>query len=155
MSDSLQPHGLWPIGLFHPWDFPGKSARVDCHFLLQGIFPTRRSNPGLLHCRQTLYRLSHQESPNSTKQYHICEFISSKNPIEANEFYNAMKLLCKKAVFTTELLCVDLNNKSCLKQDLLLSILLESELGLINKQCYETKRVLLTLRIQRTGLLAE
>jgi len=66
-----------------------------------------------------------------------------------------MKLLCKKAVFTTELRCVDLNNKSCLKQDLLLSILLESELGLINKQCYETKRVLLTLRIQRTGLLAE
>ena len=27
---------------------------VGCHFLLQGIFPTQRSNPGLLHCRQTL-----------------------------------------------------------------------------------------------------
>ena len=26
---------------------------VDCHFLLQGIFPTQGSNPGLLHCRQT------------------------------------------------------------------------------------------------------
>ena len=24
-----------------PWDFPGKSAGVDCHFLLQGIFPTQ------------------------------------------------------------------------------------------------------------------
>ena len=34
-------------------------------------------------------------------------------------------------------------------------MLLESELDLINKQYYETKRVLLTLRIQRTGLLAE
>ena len=43
-----------------PWDFPGKSAGVDCHFLLQGIFPTQGSNPGLPHCRQTLYRLSHQ-----------------------------------------------------------------------------------------------
>ena len=43
--------------------FPGKSAGVDCHFLLQGIFPTQESNPGLLHCRQTLYRLSHQGSP--------------------------------------------------------------------------------------------
>ena len=29
------------------------------HFLLQGIFPTQGSNPGLPHCRQTLYRLSH------------------------------------------------------------------------------------------------
>ena len=33
------------------------------HFLLQGIFPTQGSNPGLPHCRQTLYPLSHQESP--------------------------------------------------------------------------------------------
>ena len=46
-----------------PWDFPGKSAGVDCHFLLQGIFPTQGSNLGLLHCRQTLYHLSHQGSP--------------------------------------------------------------------------------------------
>ena len=33
-----------------------------CHCLLQGIFPTQESNPGLPHCRQTLYRLSHQGS---------------------------------------------------------------------------------------------
>ena len=46
--------------LLHPWDFLGKSTGVGCHFLLQGIFPTQGSNPGLLHCRQTLYRLSHQ-----------------------------------------------------------------------------------------------
>ena len=32
---------------------------MGCHFLLQGIFLTRGSNPGLPHCRQTLYRLSH------------------------------------------------------------------------------------------------
>ena len=32
-------------------------------FLLQGIFPTQGLNPGLPHCRQTLYRLSHQGSP--------------------------------------------------------------------------------------------
>ena len=44
-----------------PWDFPGKSAGVDCHFLFQGIFPTQESNPGLPHCRQTLYLLSHQD----------------------------------------------------------------------------------------------
>ena len=32
------------------------------HFLLQGIFPTQGSNLGLPYCRQTLYRLSHQET---------------------------------------------------------------------------------------------
>ena len=42
-----------------PWDFPGKNTGVGCHFLLQRIFPTQGSIPGLLHCRQTLYRLSH------------------------------------------------------------------------------------------------
>ena len=44
-------------------DFPGNSTGVDCHFLLQGIFPTQGSNPGLLHCRQTLNHLRHQGSP--------------------------------------------------------------------------------------------
>ena len=37
-----------------PWDFQGKDTGVGCHFLLQGIFPTQGSNPGLLHCRQIL-----------------------------------------------------------------------------------------------------
>ena len=63
VSDSLWPHRLQPARLLCPWDFPGSSAGVDCHFLLQGIFPTRGSNPGLPHCRQTLYLLSHQGSP--------------------------------------------------------------------------------------------
>ena len=48
--------------LLLPWDFQGKSTGVGCHFLLQGIFPTEGLNPGLSHCRQTLYRLSHQGS---------------------------------------------------------------------------------------------
>ena len=30
---------------------------VGCHALLQGIFPTQRSNPGVPHCRWTLYHL--------------------------------------------------------------------------------------------------
>ena len=45
-------------------DSPGKNTGVGCHALLQGIFPTQGSNPGLLHCRQILlYCLSHQGSP--------------------------------------------------------------------------------------------
>ena len=31
--------------------------------LLQGILPTQGSNPGLPHCRQILYQLSHKGSP--------------------------------------------------------------------------------------------
>ena len=37
-----------------PWDSPGKSTGVGCHFLFQGIFPTQGSNLGLPHSRQTL-----------------------------------------------------------------------------------------------------
>ena len=33
---------------------------VGCHSLLQGIFLTQGSNPGLLHCMQILYHLNHQ-----------------------------------------------------------------------------------------------
>ena len=62
VSDSVRPHGLQPTRLLHLWDSPGKNNGVDCHFLLQGIFPTQGSNPGLPHCRQMLYRLSHQGS---------------------------------------------------------------------------------------------
>ena len=49
--------------VLRPWDFPGKSTGVGCHFLLQGLFPTQGLNPHLLHCRQILYHLSHQGSP--------------------------------------------------------------------------------------------
>ena len=48
MSDSLQPRGLVACRLLRPWDFPGKSTGVGCHFLLQGIFLTQGSNSCLL-----------------------------------------------------------------------------------------------------------
>ena len=41
---------------------PGKNTGVDCYAFLQGIFLTQGSNPGLQHCRQILYHLSHQGS---------------------------------------------------------------------------------------------
>ena len=43
-------------------DSPDKNTKVGCHALLQGIFPTQGSNPGLLHCRLILSCLSHQGS---------------------------------------------------------------------------------------------
>ena len=42
---------------------PGKSTGVGSHSLLQGIFPTQGSNPGLPHCRQILYQLSYKGNP--------------------------------------------------------------------------------------------
>ena len=45
-------------------DSPGKNIRMGCQALLQGIFPTQGSNPGLPHCSQILYRLSHREAQN-------------------------------------------------------------------------------------------
>ena len=47
---TLRPHGL-----YSPWNFPGQNTRVGSLSLLQGIFPTQGSNPGLPHCRRILY----------------------------------------------------------------------------------------------------
>ena len=67
-------HGLYPASLLCPWDFPDKNTGMGCHFLLQGIFLSQGSNPGLLHCRQILYWLSHQEAQNA---YVLCLVIQS------------------------------------------------------------------------------
>ena len=47
-----------PMGLYFPWNSPCQSTGVGSHFLLQGIFPTLGTNPGLPHCRKILYQLS-------------------------------------------------------------------------------------------------
>ena len=62
-SHSVVSNSLWPHRLYSPWDSPGQNARVHSLSLLQRIFPTQGSNPGLPHCRQILYQLSHKESP--------------------------------------------------------------------------------------------
>ena len=58
LSDSLCPHGL-----YSPWKFPGQDTGVSWLSLPQRIFPTQGSNPGLLHCMQIFYQLSHKGSP--------------------------------------------------------------------------------------------
>ena len=63
------PMDCSPTGLLCPWDSPGKNTGVGCHFLLQGIFLTQGLNPGLLHCRQTLYHLSEQGSHDQHRQH--------------------------------------------------------------------------------------
>ena len=58
MFDSATP---WTV--CSPWNSPGQNTGVNSLSLLQGVFPTQESNPGLPHCRQILYQLSHQGSP--------------------------------------------------------------------------------------------
>ena len=58
VSNFLQPHGL-----YSPWNSPGQNTGVGSLFLFQGIFPSQRLNPGLLHCRPILYQLSQKGSP--------------------------------------------------------------------------------------------
>ena len=63
VSNSLQPHELWPVRLLCLWDFPGKNTGVGCHFLLQGIFLTQGWNLHLLFGRRILYHWATREAP--------------------------------------------------------------------------------------------
>ena len=73
-----------------------KTIGVGCHFLLQGIFPIQGLNPGLQHCRQILYHLSHQGSPK------ISEAITSSHPV----FMEAVNLLGKYYLCLLNMFCV-------------------------------------------------
>ena len=58
VSNSLRPHGLYSA-----WNSPGQNTGVGSLSLLQRIFPAQGLNPGLPHCRQIIYQLSHKGSP--------------------------------------------------------------------------------------------
>ena len=45
-SDFFRPHGLYSL-----WNSPGQDTGVGSLSLLQGIFPTQRSYPGLSYCK--------------------------------------------------------------------------------------------------------
>ena len=57
MSNSLQPHALYSL--------QARILGVGSLSLLQGIFPTRGSNPDLPLCRRILYQLSHKGNPDN------------------------------------------------------------------------------------------
>jgi len=54
----------WPIQFMNS---PGHNIGMDSLSLLQRIFPTQGSKPGLPHCGQILYQLSHKGSPRILK----------------------------------------------------------------------------------------
>ena len=70
VSDSLRPHRL-----HGPCNSPRQNTGVGSPSPLQGILPNQGPNPGLLHCRQILYQLSHKGSP-KTLEWVACPFSS-------------------------------------------------------------------------------
>ena len=78
VSDSLQPRGLCS-----PWSFPGQNTGVGSLSLLQGIFPTQGSNPGLPHCRQILYPAEPQGKPSEMPSGKLSSFLGQvpMNPV--------------------------------------------------------------------------
>ena len=76
VSDSLQPHGLWPTRLLCPRNSPGKNTGVGSHSLLQGTFPTQGSNPGLL-LSDHIYLNGHADFHG--KHTESCHFFPPKN----------------------------------------------------------------------------
>ena len=66
VSDSFRPMD---------WNSPGQNTGMGSLSLLQVIFPTQGSKPGLLHCRRILYQLSHKGSPQKQKAISNWSFI--------------------------------------------------------------------------------
>ena len=59
VSDSLQPHGLQPTRLLHPWDFPGKSTTsyLSQHLQQMAFYSSVTQPPTTLAC-SSLFSLS-------------------------------------------------------------------------------------------------
>ena len=62
-SHSVMLYSLWPHGLYSPWNSPGQNAGVGSCSLLQGIFPTQGSNPGLCIARGFFTVWATREAP--------------------------------------------------------------------------------------------
>ena len=75
-SRSVLSDSLWPRRLYSPWNSPGKNNEVGSLSLLQGVFPTQGSNPGLPHCRWILYQLSHKGSPSLQGSPRMLEWVA-------------------------------------------------------------------------------
>ena len=127
-SCSVESDCLRPCGLYSPWNSPGHNTRVGSHSLLQGIFPTQGSSPGLPHCRRILYQLSHRGSAR------ILEWIACLFSSESSQSRNWTGVTCVAGGFFTNWAISHLPNRNILEKPL-----------------YNTKTRMLTL-IQSTNL---
>ena len=105
-------NSLWPHELYSPWNSPGQINAVGSLSILQGIFPTQGSNPGLLHCRWVLYQLGHQGSPR------ILEWVAYPFFSRSSQLKNWTRVSCIASRFFTnwairEVLQIFLPSEKC------------------------------------------
>ena len=103
VSDSSRPHGLQPARLLRPWNSPGKDTGAGCRFLLQGIFPTQGSKPGLLHCRQ-IFLPSEPPGKPSKAIYVIIKIIKCTMIMIITRFIESFTILCQLLCYTLPML---------------------------------------------------
>ena len=106
---------------------PGKNTGMGGHSLLQGIFSTQRSNPGLLHCRWILYHLSHWESPLYHNQFssvqplsHVRLFVTPwtaacQVSLSITNSLSLLKFMCIKSVIPSNHLILYCPLSTCLQ----------------------------------------
>ena len=79
-----------PTRLLYLWNFSGTNTGVCCHFFLQGIFLTQRSNWRLLHWQVDSLPLSHLGSPcplaeMTTNCLHLCPLPNSQDLLDGQK----------------------------------------------------------------------
>ena len=94
-SHSVVSNSLWPHGLYSPWNSLGQNTGVVNLSLLQWIFPSQGSNPGLPNCRGILYQVSHMEAHwFLTIELLLHTWDKSHSVIMYNPFYVFLNLIC-------------------------------------------------------------
>ena len=104
---SLQSHGLQPARLLRPLNSPGKNTGVGSCSLLQGVFPTQGSNPGIQVCRWSLYQIIRATRAGISSPYEFvfggrCLFINCHLLIK--DIFFPLLTLQRKLMFTEHLL---------------------------------------------------
>ena len=117
-SCSVMSNSLWSHGLYSPWNSSSQNTGVGSYSLLQGIFPTQGSNPGLWHCRWILYQLSHYGDPKLIK---IPQAVDAPLSLNCNNFSKSLySCFCAFVVLAFQIqLKINIFIKACLSPHLL------------------------------------
>ena len=107
MSNSLQPHGIYSL-----WDSPGQNTGVGSLSLLQGIFPAQGSNPGLRHCGQILYQLSHKESPYICAIEEQCKLFNLKTILHSWNFLRTPNIFSLYRLHIVTFIILEIRHKN-------------------------------------------
>ena len=130
-------HSLQPHGLQSPRNSPGQNSGVGSLSLLQEIFPTQGSNPGLSYCRWILYQLSRKGSPR------ILQWVAYPFSSRSSQPRNPTGVSCIAGGFFTNWAIREVNTKVHIKTTITTKFLLkqkkncEMRMALPNiKTCY-------------------